>query len=125
MAQGAANAAGAVASGKTNPEAVAGGRCEPRLTHVPVQSRGATRGRCPAQAHAPGALRGAGGHGRERAALRNQLLAAAPERLGPPGGCHPQRLEDVLAVGGQGENGADGLPRGGGRGHQHLDAAAD
>ena len=65
-----------------------------------------------------------GGHGGKRAPQRRQRPAAAPQRLEPAGGRHPQRLEELLAVGGQGEGSAEGLPRGGGRGGQYPDAAA-
>lgn len=67
---------------------------------------------------------GAGGHGGKRATQPVRLPSAAPQRLGPPGGGHPQRLEELLAVGGQGPGGAPRLPRGGGGGAQHPDAAA-
>lgn len=67
---------------------------------------------------------GGGGHGGKRAPQRRGLPSAAPQRLEPAGGRHPQRLEELLAVGGQGEGSAEGLRRGGGRGGQYPDAAA-
>lgn len=73
--------------------------------------------------------RGAGGHGGKRAAQRRRLPSAPPQRLGPLGGGHPQRLEELLAVGGQGADGAERPARGGGcgggRGDERPDAAAD
>lgn len=58
--------------------------------------------------------RGASGHGGKRATQRRRLPSAAPQRLGPFGGGHPQRLEELLAVGGQGAGGAEHVPRGDG-----------
>lgn len=70
----------------------------------------------------PAVSRGAGGHGWKRAP-RSRLIAAR-QRLGPPGGRHPERLEDLLAFGGQGAGDADNLPEGGGGGDERADAAA-
>lgn len=56
----------------------------------------------------------AGGHGGKRATQRRQLPSATPQRLEPSRGRHPQRLEELLAVGGQGEGSAESLSRGGG-----------
>lgn len=54
--------------------------------------------------------RGAGSHGGKRAAQRRRLPSAPSQRLGPLGGGYPQRLEELLAVGGQGADGAERLP---------------
>lgn len=67
---------------------------------------------------------GVGSHGGKRTAQRRRHPSASPQRLGPPGGCLPQRLEELLAVGGQGEGGSEVLPGGGGRGGQLANAAA-
>lgn len=90
---------------------------EPR----PVGQRRSSRRRAEAETEAerpgspsarPAGPRSAGGHGWKR--VPQSRLPAARQRLGPPGGRHPERLEDLLEFGGQGAGGADGLPGGGG-----------
>ena len=68
--------------------------------------------------------RGVGSHGGKRPWQPRELSSASSQRLRPPGGGLPQRLEELLAVGWQGEGGSEGLRRGGGRGGQFSDAAA-
>lgn len=67
---------------------------------------------------------GASGHGGKRTTQRRRLPSAAPQRLGPLGGGHPQRLEELLAVGGQGAGSAEHVPRGGGWRGQYSNTAA-
>lgn len=66
----------------------------------------------------------ADGNGGKRGWQPRQFSSAASQRLGSPGGCHPQRLEELLAVGGEGEGGSKDLSGGGGRGGQSVVAAA-
>lgn len=94
---------------------------QPRVCPARRAGAGGDGGRAARKPVRPAVSRGHG-HGWKRAP--RSRLPAARQRLEPPGGRHPERLEDLLACGGQGAGGAGGAPGGGGGGDQRTDAAA-